>query len=136
MDEVVAHSQASITAGSSSFSAASRLFGRKLREDVWLLYAWCRYCDDEIDGQSGGGASVPLTPAERAARLARLRSLTKRALDREPMGEPAFQAFARVAGKHQLAGPALGAAAFHLRDVAAAPARRRAVRRQAQGAQQ
>ncbi|WP_395671077.1 phytoene/squalene synthase family protein [Phenylobacterium sp.] len=103
MDAVVAHSEAAISKGSSSFSAASRLFGRELREDVWQLYAWCRHCDDEIDGQDGGGASRPLSAADRQARLDRLRRLTHAALAGEPMADPAFAAFARVARKHRMA---------------------------------
>lgn len=102
MDAVVAHSEAAISQGSSSFEAASRLFGRRLREDVWQLYAWCRYCDDQIDGQESGGASTPLTAAERAARLERLRRQTRSALAGAPQSEPAFAAFARVANRHQL----------------------------------
>lgn len=102
MDAVVAHSRATISKGSSSFEAASRLFGRELREDVWQLYAWCRRCDDEIDGQDGGGASRALSSAERRRRLERLRRLTRSALAGEPSTDPAFAAFARVAGKHQI----------------------------------
>ena len=102
MDAVVAHSEAAISKGSSSFEAASRLFGKALREDVWQLYAWCRHCDDQIDGQDGGGASVALTAAERGRRLAHLRRMTRAALAGEPMADPAFEAFARVARKHQI----------------------------------
>jgi phytoene synthase len=102
MDAVVAHSAAAMTAGSSSFEAASRLFGRALREDVWQLYAWCRYCDDQIDGQDSGGPSLALTDEERFARLQRLRRLTRSALAGERQTEPAFQAFARVARKHAI----------------------------------
>lgn len=100
MDAVVAESQRSITQGSKSFGAAAALFPRELREDVWQLYAWCRHCDDEIDGQDHGHALTALAPAEQAARLARLRDLTKRALAGEPMEEPAFIAFQRVALRH------------------------------------
>lgn len=102
MDAVVAHSEAAISGGSSSFEAASRLFGRRLREDVWQFYAWCRHCDDEIDGQTGGGASVALSTAERAERLDRLRRQTREALAGVPQSEPAFAAFARVARRHQI----------------------------------
>jgi phytoene synthase len=102
MDAVLAHSEAAISKGSSSFEAASRLFGRRLRDDVWQFYAWCRYCDDQIDGQDGGGASEALTAAERAQRLERLRLLTCRAMRGEPVGEPAFEAFLRVSRRHQI----------------------------------
>ncbi|MEO0033804.1 MAG: hypothetical protein RIS94_3562, partial [Pseudomonadota bacterium] len=48
---LVAHARETIRAGSKSFAAASRLFDRTTRERAWLLYAWCRRCDDLIDGQ-------------------------------------------------------------------------------------
>lgn len=102
MDALVAHGEAAISKGSSSFEAASRLFGRELREDVWQLYAWCRHCDDQIDGQDGGGRSQPMTSAERGQRLDRLRRMTRAALAGQPMADPDFAAFARVARKHQI----------------------------------
>lgn len=102
MDAIAAHGQASIEKGSSSFSAAARLFGRDLREDVWQLYAWCRYCDDQIDGQDHGGASTPIDAEERARRLTRLRALTIRAMNDQPVAEPAFVALQRVARRHDL----------------------------------
>lgn len=102
MDAVVANSRASIEKGSTSFSVATRLFGRRLREDVWQLYAWCRYCDDQIDGQDHGGLATPMEPSERAARLARLRALTEAAMSGQPVVEPAFLALQRVAERHGL----------------------------------
>jgi len=102
MDAVVAHSEAAISKGSSSFQAAARLFGRELREDVWQLYAWCRHCDDQIDGQDHGGASAPLTAAIQRQRLDTLRRLTRAALRNERVDDPAFMAFQRVALKHQI----------------------------------
>lgn len=102
MDAVTAASAESMEKGSSSFSAAARLFGRRLREDVWQLYAWCRYCDDEIDGQAGGGASVQLSVEDRAQRLAQLRARTRSALAGAPQDEAAFAAFSRVARAHQM----------------------------------
>jgi phytoene synthase len=102
MDRIVAHSEAAITKGSTSFSLASRLFGKALREDVWQLYAWCRHCDDVIDGQDHGGASVALTNEDRRSRLQTLQAQTVAALAGEPVDDPAFQAFQRVALKHRL----------------------------------
>ena len=40
-----------IAEGSKSFRSASRLFDPVTRERAWLLYAWCRACDDLTDGQ-------------------------------------------------------------------------------------
>ncbi|BBM85308.1 phytoene/squalene synthase family protein [Candidatus Uabimicrobium amorphum] len=40
-----------IAKGSKSFSLASKFFPKHLRNDIHILYAWCRYCDDKIDNQ-------------------------------------------------------------------------------------
>ena len=50
---------------SKSFAAASRLFDPVTRERVWLLYAWCRRCDDLTDAQEGGGTLGEQEGAER-----------------------------------------------------------------------
>jgi phytoene synthase len=78
-DDLVAASRASIEKGSKSFALASRLFDPVLRDRATLLYAWCRYADDVIDGQDAGQGRIayPGTPAER---LAALESRTKEAL--------------------------------------------------------
>lgn len=88
--------------GSTSFRTAARLFDAELREDVWQLYAWCRRCDDAIDGQDHGGASALLSVATRRERLRMLRAETRAALAGETVVDPAFIAFQRVALKHQL----------------------------------
>ena len=85
----------SISRGSKSFRFASRLFDRTTRERVWLLYAWCRKCDDMADGQDHGGAmAVVDDPLER---LAIIRDLTAKAMAGEPTGEPAFDCLGVVA---------------------------------------
>lgn len=92
---LVAFAQESIARGSKSFRFASRLFDRTTRERVWLLYAWCRKCDDMADGQDHGGAmGVVDDPMER---LAIIRDLTAKALDGKPTGEPAFDCLGIVA---------------------------------------
>ena len=55
---LVASARDTIARGSLSFSLASRLFDRPTRERAWLLYAWCRQCDDVMDGQAGGTVSL------------------------------------------------------------------------------
>jgi 15-cis-phytoene synthase len=85
----------SIARGSTSFAAASQLFDPKTRERAWLLYAWCRKCDDMADGQDHGGAMAFVDNP--AARLAAIRDLTHRALNGENTGEPAFDALGVVA---------------------------------------
>lgn len=101
-DAILAASKASIVKGSKSFRSASRLFDPKVREDAWLLYAWCRACDDEIDGQDHGFGHEELSPEEQQRRLARLYDLTRRAMTGEPMSDPVFAAFQRVAIRHRL----------------------------------
>jgi phytoene synthase len=88
--------------GSASFRAATRLFDRALREDVWALYAWCRYCDDQIDGQALGHGFEALTPAVRAARLKQLREETAAALAGRKVASAPFQALQSVALRHRL----------------------------------
>ena len=51
---LVAAAKDSIARGSKSFAAASLLFDPETRERAWLLYAWCRRCDDIADGQDPG----------------------------------------------------------------------------------
>lgn len=87
---IVATAQESIARGSKSFSAASRLFDRRTRERAWLLYAWCRACDDLADGQDHGHDMARVDDAP--ARLALIRALTGRALAGEWVGVPAFDA--------------------------------------------
>ncbi|MEY4889908.1 MAG: hypothetical protein RIQ75_1038 [Pseudomonadota bacterium] len=85
----------SIAKGSKSFALASKLFALDVRARAWLLYSWCRKCDDIADGQDHGGALTKVEdPAER---LAFLREMTERALAGETTGDPAFDALGLVA---------------------------------------
>jgi 15-cis-phytoene synthase len=87
----------SIARGSKSFALASRLFARLTRERAWLLYSWCRTCDDIIDGQDHGGAmSAVANPGER---LTYIRQMTDRALAGEATGHAAFDALGLVAAE-------------------------------------
>lgn len=92
---LVSNARASILKGSKSFAAASHLFDRETRERVWLLYAWCRRCDDIIDAQEHGGVLGPQSRA--SARLALVRERTARAIAGDDSGDPAFDAFGTVA---------------------------------------
>lgn len=91
---LVAKARLAIKQGSKSFAAASRLFDRTTRERVWLLYAWCRRCDDIADAQEKGGALGDQGDA--AKRLRSIKLLTQRALDRMPTADLAFDAFGQV----------------------------------------
>ncbi|MBW8754782.1 MAG: phytoene/squalene synthase family protein, partial [Sphingomonadales bacterium] len=103
---LLAHARQSIARGSKSFAAASRLFDRVTRERVWLLYAWCRACDDLADVQDHGGALGDQSDAEE--RLTTIRDLTQAAFAGTPTGHPAFDALALLAREtaitHAMAG--------------------------------
>lgn len=92
---LVKFARASIARGSKSFALASRLFDRQTRERVWLLYAWCRRCDDLADGQDHGGAMEAIDDA--AVRLTLIRERTALAFAGEATGDPAFDALGVVA---------------------------------------
>jgi phytoene synthase len=94
-DAIVATAQESIARGSQSFAAASRLFDRRTRERAWLLYAWCRRCDDIADGQEHGHGMTLVEDAP--ARLERLSAITEAALAGDWIGDPAFDALRIVA---------------------------------------
>lgn len=92
---LVEHARVTIARGSKSFAAASRLFDRNTRERVWLLYAWCRACDDLADAQDHGGQLGDQSGA--AERLATIRRLTDMAFSGEPTGNPSFDCLGLVA---------------------------------------
>lgn len=96
-DAIVATAQESIARGSKSFAAASRLFDRRTRERAWLLYAWCRRCDDLADGQDHGHATAAVIDPQ--ARLAEITDKTEQALSGQVVGDPAFDALRIVAAE-------------------------------------
>jgi phytoene synthase len=90
----------SIARGSKSFAAASTLFDRATREKAWLLYAWCRRCDDIVDGQDHGhGMSLVSEPL---TRIAEVSAMTEAALAGRVVGDPAFDALRIVAAETRL----------------------------------
>ena len=84
-DAIVATARDTIARGSKSFNLASKLFDWPTRERAWLLYAWCRACDDLADGQVLGGA------LGKGGDLASIRDLTDRTLAGEWVGEASFE---------------------------------------------
>lgn len=94
---LVQKARAMIEEGSTSFTAASMLFRQGTRERVWLLYAWCRRCDDIADGQKLGGELGDQSDIK--GRVKGIRVLTKRALDRQPTADVGFDAFGQVASE-------------------------------------
>lgn len=91
---LVAAARESIAKGSKSFALASRLFDQATRERAWLLYSWCRACDDLADGQDHGGEMSAVSDPH--VRLAHIREMTERALRGETTGDPAFDALGLV----------------------------------------
>lgn len=100
-ENVQAFAAASIAVGSKSFAAAARLFDRPTREGAIMLYAWCRHCDDVVDGQEAGSAATG--EAASGERLAQLRRDTHRAAVGDVRGlHPSFAALAEVVRRHAI----------------------------------
>ncbi len=99
-DAIVATAHESIARGSKSFAAASLLFDPQTRQRAWLLYAWCRRCDDIADGQDHGHGMSHVEDAP--ARLAELSAKTEAALAGRVVGDPAFDALRIVAAETRL----------------------------------
>jgi len=94
------HATTTINVGSKSFAAAARLFDPATRRSVLMLYAWCRHCDDVVDGQELG-FNTPVRP-DAARELALLREQTEQAYAGATMSDPAFAAFQEVALRHAI----------------------------------
>ena len=96
MDDIVAYSRERIERGSKSFAVAARLFDADTRAQAYMLYAWCRHCDDVIDGQDHGHAGpAGGAGAGSAVALRQLEAETRAALAGQPVG-PVFVALSRV----------------------------------------
>ena len=80
MDAIVEHSRKLIEKGSKSFAGAARLFDDDTRASAYMLYAWCRHCDDEIDGQELGFKRADGSTVPQAERLAGLSEKTRAAI--------------------------------------------------------
>src|SRR5690349_15848147 len=96
-EALVATAGETIARGSKSFSLASRLFEPAVRERAWLLYAWCRHCDDLADGQSLGHDMSRVQDAQQ--RLSQIRVGTERALADAAGGDMPFEALRIVAAE-------------------------------------
>lgn len=94
---IVAEAYRAIALGSKSFAAASRLFDPATRERAWMLYAWCRACDDLADGQTLGHGMRAV--ADAPERLALMTERTEMALAGQPVGDPPFDALRIVAAE-------------------------------------
>ncbi len=102
MEDIVEQSRQTIEKGSKSFAAAARIFDPETRASAYMLYAWCRHCDDQTDGQELGWGAAKL-PAEAAgSRLASLQAETERALAGEPVEDPLFVGLQHVVKQHEI----------------------------------
>lgn len=101
-EQLLAHAERSIALGSKSFAAAARLFDPATRRSAVLLYAWCRHCDDVIDGQQAGHDAVPLAPELARRRLLELQAETDAACHGAQVSQPAFAALREVARLHRI----------------------------------
>ena len=95
--DLVRTSRETIRKGSRSFAAAAAFFDTETRADAEMLYAWCRHCDDVIDGQDLGHGMAAPDMASANQRLTALYAKTRAALAGEPTQDPDFAAFQRVA---------------------------------------
>lgn len=93
--------QQRIEKGSHSFAAAARLLPRELRASTQMLYAWCRHCDDEIDGQILGLDRDANPQRSSAARLEVLREKTLGSLAGNAT-EPIFLGLQNVVIDHRI----------------------------------
>jgi 15-cis-phytoene synthase len=91
-----------IAQGSRSFASAARLFDRHTRESVVMLYAWCRHCDDVVDGQQHGFGQCAQEQALALQRVEALREDTLQALRGGPVSAPPFAALAEVVRRHRI----------------------------------
>ncbi|KAA8709515.1 phytoene/squalene synthase family protein [Pseudomonas cannabina] len=96
------HAIRSITVGSKSFAAASRLFDPHTRRSAVMLYAWCRHCDDVIDGQEAGRPASTVSDTQIDQRLQGLLAQTHAVYAGLPVSDPAFAAFKDVVKRHNL----------------------------------
>jgi phytoene synthase len=94
---LVAEAGETIRRGSKSFSLASHLFDRRTRERAWLLYAWCRHCDDICDGQTLGRDARKVD--DREDRLAYIIAGTELALEGMQTRDVAFEGLRVVAAE-------------------------------------
>lgn len=102
MDDLSAFSRQSISQGSKSFARAAMLFDRDTRDSVMMLYAWCRHCDDVIDGQTLGHDAQALSREDKQARLQALQQETARVCDGHASDIPAFAALGEVLRRHRI----------------------------------
>jgi phytoene synthase len=101
-DNIVRLSSAIIQAGSKSFAAAAKIFNPETRASAYLLYAWCRHCDDVIDGQQLGYDQGNTPNHDPTKELIKLRKQTNDALTGILTDDPIFSALQKVISKNNI----------------------------------
>lgn len=102
MDAVTQQGHDSINKGSKSFGLAARFLPADVRDDAVMLYAWCRYADDLIDGQVMGHGQLDDYRVGQADRLDLLRTKTQEALDGKSGLDPIFAGLQRVVQRRHI----------------------------------
>lgn len=86
--------EATFQRGAKSFSLAALFFSPEMYRSAAEVYAWCRYCDDAVDGQAHLGRE------ELEKCVSELREKTLSVFRGEPQVEAPFLAFQRVAQRY------------------------------------
>lgn len=101
---IVDTSRLIIQRGSKSFAAAAKIFDAETRDNAYMLYAWCRHCDDVIDNQELGFDSKPQEAETTRRILDGLREKTQAAIDGQPSTEPVFEGLRYVLRHNEIPG--------------------------------
>jgi 15-cis-phytoene synthase len=100
--EIVDTSRVIINKGSKSFAAAAKFFDVETRENAYMLYAWCRHCDDVIDNQELGCNGRAQKPETTQQALIKLHEKTRAAIDDRPSDESVFEGLRYVLNHNQI----------------------------------
>jgi phytoene synthase len=100
--KIVDASRLIIKKGSKSFAAAARFFDVETRENAYMLYAWCRHCDDVIDNQKLGFNSRPQNAETTQQVLIELEEKTRLAIANKPSDDPVFEGLRYILNRNQI----------------------------------
>ena len=92
-----AYCRGMIDVGSKSFSLAARIFDQDTRDAAFLLYGWCRYCDDQVDQGADQRQDF-----DALGQLRGIKERTRLALTGEAQADPVFIAFRYVVRRYAI----------------------------------
>lgn len=101
---IVDTSRLIIQKGSKSFATAAKLFDGETRDNAYMLYGWCRHCDDRIDNQELGFNSQPQSLEATQAVLEELRTQTLAAINDEPSTDSIFEGLRYILKRNSIPG--------------------------------